>query len=58
MVGHPCAIVAIDTPDGNRWADHVLRDIARHTLRLRGDCPFCTLVTKPSGYLLKHASTN
>jgi hypothetical protein len=39
MGGHPCAIVAIDAPDGNRWADHVLRDITRHTLRLRGDVP-------------------
>src|SRR5213594_943658 len=40
MVRDPFAIVAIDAPDGDRRADDILRHIARHTLRLRGDLPF------------------
>src|SRR5712692_4619618 len=39
MVGHPLAVIAIDTPDRDRRAHHVFRHIARHTLILRRDLP-------------------
>src|SRR6266581_6247499 len=37
MVRDPLAIIAIKTPDGDRWTHHVLRHVARQTLGLRGD---------------------
>src|SRR6266446_3444246 len=37
MVRDPRAIIAINTPDGDRWTHHVLRHVARQTLILRGD---------------------
>src|SRR3954471_19882291 len=40
MVRHPLAIIAINAPDGDRRADHVLRHVARYTLRLRRNVPF------------------
>ena len=49
MVGHPCAIVAIDAPDGNRWADRTSRHSAPHSVTARR-LAAGTLVTKPSGY--------
>src|SRR6266849_2914365 len=39
MVRHPLAVIAINTPDGDRRAHHVLGHVARHTLRLRRDVP-------------------
>src|SRR5438552_18518609 len=37
MIRHPCAIIAIDAPDGDRRTHHVLGHVACHTVRLRGD---------------------
>src|SRR2546421_12941543 len=39
MVRHPLAIIAINTPDGDRRAHHGLCHRARHTLRLRRGVP-------------------
>jgi len=39
MGGDPCAILAIDAPDRDRRADHILRHLACHALRLRGALP-------------------
>jgi hypothetical protein len=39
MVCDPYAIIAIDAPNRDRRADHVLRHVACHALRLGGDLP-------------------
>src|SRR5262249_4974065 len=39
MVGDPLAIIAINAPDGDRRAHHLLGYIARQALVLRGDSP-------------------
>jgi len=58
MVRDPVAIIAINAPDRDRRAHHVLGDVARYTLILGRDVALCTWVTSPSGYRVQHASTN
>ena len=51
MIRDSFAIIAINTPDGDRRAHHVLGHVARHTLRLRRDVPLLHIGHQAVGIL-------